>query len=101
VGIHDRSREYAANPPGGRFFPRKSGPDIGVLSQFRPDYLDRYLAASRRPAQIDTAHAARAQPAFEPVRSYPSRILRLQLIQLAHPPQVHVLAPLQAQVKEL
>ena len=70
-----------------RHFPRESGPEIGVLSQFRPDYLDRYLAPSRRPAQIDAAHATRAQPPFEPVRSYLCRILRLQLIQLAHPPR--------------
>ena len=86
ISIYDRGRVYAADLLGGGYFPGESGPEIGVFSQFRPDYLDRYLATSRRPAQAHAAHAARAQPPFEPVRSYPSRIPRLQLIQLATPP---------------
>jgi hypothetical protein len=100
VSIHDRRREYAADLTGGGYFPAETGPEIGILSEFRPDYLDRYLATSRRPAQIHAAHATRAQPPFKPVWSYPSRILGLQLIQLAHPPRCTSL-PARAQGKEL
>ena len=78
VGVHHRRGEQAAYRPRRGHLPGKPDPEIGLPGQFGPDHLYCDVATTRRPAQVDKAHAAAAQPAQQLIAPDRARILRLQ-----------------------
>jgi hypothetical protein len=60
--------------PGRSDLAGETPPELRIRRMLREDQLDRYLPAARRFPQKHLAHAARTQPADQPVRTHPARI---------------------------
>ena len=64
--------------PGGRDLAGEPAAELGVVGVFGPDELDRYLPAAGGRAEEHLRHAARAEPAEQPVTADKLGIARLE-----------------------
>ena len=87
IGVHHRGRVEAPHLPGGRDLAREPAAELGVVGVFGADELDRYLPAAGGRAEEHLRHAARAEPAEQPVTADKLGIARLEGIHRSHAPQ--------------
>ncbi|MDF9805830.1 hypothetical protein M2436_004377 [Streptomyces sp. HB372] len=85
VGVQDRGGPLGADAPGGLHLAPEPGAELLVEGEVGVDDLDRDRAPARAAAQIDPAHAARAEPAEQPVGTDGVRFARFQRLHMDSP----------------
>ncbi len=78
IGVQDRRGPLAADPPGRLDLAAEPGPELLVGGEVRVHDLDGDGPAARAAAQVDPAHATRAEPAEQPVRADGPRLTGFQ-----------------------
>jgi hypothetical protein len=72
---------------GRRDLAREPAPELGVVGVFGANELHRYLPAAGRRAEEHLRHAARAEPAEQPVTADKLGVARLEGIHRSHAPE--------------
>lgn len=75
IGGHEPCRTAAADPPCRRDLACEPRPELLVLRQIRPDHLQGDALAAAVGAQIDDAHATRAESSVQSERADDTRVL--------------------------
>jgi hypothetical protein len=87
IGVHHRGRVEAPDLPGRGDLAREPAAELGVVGVFGADELDRHLPAAGGRAEEHLRHAARAEPAEQPVAADKLGIARLEGIHRSHAPE--------------
>jgi hypothetical protein len=77
IGVDDRRGKRPADALGGLDLLREPAAEAGVTGEIGPDQLHRHHDAFGRLAEIDAAHAARAEPVQQTVLAYQLGVPRL------------------------
>ncbi|GFN02611.1 hypothetical protein Smic_11670 [Streptomyces microflavus] len=75
AGGDQPGRAAAPDPPRGGHLAREPGTELLVLRQVGPDHLEGHPLAAPVGAEVDHAHAARAEPSVQPERADETRVL--------------------------
>lgn len=89
IGGHQPGRAATADPPCRRDLTREARAELLILRQIGPDHLECDPLPLLVGAQVDDAHAARAEPSVKPERADDARVLAPQ----AHHRHVHPRCP--------
>ncbi len=81
VRVDDRRGVQALHPLRGPYLLLETPPELRILTELRPDHLDRERTATGRVREIHLAHPARAQHGGQPIAPHNSRIVGLERLE--------------------